>query len=216
MSEVTQEQTTTETTEVSTAPAEVTAKDLGKYDIVLIVDKSGSMSEKDGGSQTRWQQAQESTEALARKAAEFDEDGIAVIVFSNNAKVYDGVTPDKVGQVFIENEPNGGTYTHLALEEALKLRKGKPMIVAVITDGEATEPEALEKVIVDASNALDQDSDLGITFLQVGKNQDARNYLKHLDDGLVGKAKFDIVDTKTFDEMADLTLTEVLLGALND
>ncbi|MBA4450098.1 hypothetical protein FHK94_10850, partial [Cylindrospermopsis raciborskii CS-506_D] len=56
---------------------------LNDRDYTLIIDKSGSMSTRDQrGGKTRWEIAQESTIALARKCEEFDPDGITVYVFS--------------------------------------------------------------------------------------------------------------------------------------
>jgi hypothetical protein len=51
----------------------------------------------------------------------------------------------------------------------------------------------------------------------VGNDATASQFLKALDDQLQGVgAKFDICDTITLDDMADLTLSEVLLNAIND
>jgi hypothetical protein len=53
-------------------------------DYTLIIDKSGSMSTADKPSEkTRWQIAQESTLALARKCEEIDPDGITIYLFSD-------------------------------------------------------------------------------------------------------------------------------------
>jgi hypothetical protein len=51
----------------------------------------------------------------------------------------------------------------------------------------------------------------------VGNDASAREFLKALDDQLVQVgAKFDIVDTLTMDEMADMSLVDVLLNAIED
>jgi hypothetical protein len=73
------------------------------------------------------------------------------------------------------------------------------------------------QVILDATQKLDRDEELAISFIQVGIDETATKFLKILDDDL-GRAgaKFDIVDTITMDDMEDLTLKEVLLSAIND
>ena len=64
---------------------------------------------------------------------------------------------------------------------------------------------------------LDKDEELGISLIQVGKDTKATKYLKALDDQLQSAgAKFDIVDTITIDDMANLPLAEVLLNAIID
>jgi hypothetical protein len=57
-------------------------------DYTLIIDKSGSMSTPDqAGGRTRWQIAQESTIALARKCEEFDPDALQFTYFPANLNV---------------------------------------------------------------------------------------------------------------------------------
>ena len=51
----------------------------------------------------------------------------------------------------------------------------------------------------------------------MGNDAGATRFLKALDDELTrAGAKFDIVDTMTFDELADRSIKDVLLGALFD
>jgi hypothetical protein len=45
---------------------------------------------------SRWEEAQEFTEGFARYAAQHDDDGITLIKFNSHAKIFDGVTADKV------------------------------------------------------------------------------------------------------------------------
>lgn len=61
------------------------------------------------------------------------------------------------------------------------------------------------------------DEELAISFLQIGNDPAATQFLKALDDKLVEVgAKFDIVDTVTFADMEDMTMTEVLTNAIID
>jgi hypothetical protein len=186
-----------------------------KRDYVLIIDKSGSMSEKDcPGGKSRWDYCQESTFALCSKMDTLDPDGVDLYVFASNFKKYPNTTADKVKQVFVENDPSGSTALDLVLRDAFSSRKGATTII-VVTDGEPNDKAAVARLITEESNKLEKDEDLAISFIQVGKNEDAKNYLKSLDDDLK-LAKFDIVDTVTFDDMENMTLTEVLTNAIND
>jgi len=196
-------------------------------DYTLIIDKSGSMSTPDQpGGQTRWYTAQESTLALARKCEQFDPDGITIYLFSSRFKRYDNVTSDKVGQIFQENDPMGRTDLASVLQDALNnyfQRKGagetksQGETILVITDGEPDDRKAVMRVIVEASRQMDRDEELAISLIQVGNDSTATRFLKLLDDELQGAgAKFDIVDTVTLDDMADMTLPEILLNAIQD
>ncbi len=200
---------------------------LDNRDYTLIIDKSGSMSTPDQrGGRTRWQEAQESTLALARKCEELDPDGITVYVFSGRFKRYDNVTAAKVEQIFKENEPAGRTDLGGVLQDALnhyfkRKSAGQTQVngetILVITDGEPDDRKAVMKVIIEASRRIDQDEELAISFIQIGNDRTATQFLKALDDDLINAgAKFDIVDTLTMDDMEDMSLTEVLMNAIID
>jgi Mg-chelatase subunit ChlD len=200
---------------------------LENRDYTLIIDKSGSMSTKDrAGGASRWQIMQESALALAHKCEELDPDGITVYLFSGKFKRYDNVTAAKVSTIFQENDPSGRTDLAAVLNDAVSnyfQRKNAGMVptngelILVVTDGEPDDRKAVMQVILDATQKLDRDEELAISFIQVGTDETATKFLKILDDDL-GRAgaKFDIVDTITMDDMEDLTLKEVLLSAIND
>lgn len=197
-------------------------------DYTIVIDKSGSMSMNDcPGGKTRWETAQEGTEAIARKCATLDPDGITVYMFASAFKRHDNVTPDKVSQIFAEHEPFGSTDTAGVLSDIFKqwgarkkageLKNGETVLV--ITDGEPNDRQAVARCIKEVTGQMDADPELAISFLQVGKDQAAQSFLQHLDDGLEKEgAKFDIVDTKTFAEIEEkgMTLTEVLAAAIED
>lgn len=66
---------------------------------------------------------------------------------------------------------------------------------------------------------IDHDQELAISFVQIGNDREASEFLKFLDDELENTgAKFDIVDTVSIDDIEDenLTLKEVLIKAMTD
>lgn len=201
---------------------------LENRDYVLVLDKSGSMGETDcPNGQSRWDSAKESTLAIAKKIATLDPDGITVIPFSGTFKVYENTTPDKVSQIFQENEPMGGTtlapvlksiFTSYLARKKAGTTKTNGEILLVVTDGQPTDEKEVAKEIVAFGNKLDNaDTEYGISFLQVGRDPAAARFLKSLDDDLVKQgAKHDIVDTKTMEELETIGLTEALMAALND
>ena len=200
---------------------------MSKRDYTLIIDRSGSMAIKDQpGGRSRWAAARESAHALAAKCEELDPDGITLYVFGSRFRRYDNVTSERVGQVFVENEPAGGTDLAGVLSHAFgsyfdRKRAGEAKAegetIVVVTDGEPDDQKAVMKTIVDATRRLDRDEELGLSLVQVGKDPLASRFLQALDDDLVRVgARFDICDTVTLDEMEELSLTEVLLRAIHD
>lgn len=194
-------------------------------DYTLIIDRSGSMALKDQpGGRSRWAVARESAEALAARCDELDPDGITLYVFGAKFRRYDNVTADRVSQVFLENEPCGGTNLAGVLTDAFDsyfarkrggdTKRGGETIV-VVTDGEPDDQKAVMKAILDASRRVDRGDELGVSLVQVGSDPLARRFLKALDDDLVRVgAPFDICNTVTLDELEDIGLTEVLLRAI--
>ncbi|BAZ27575.1 von Willebrand factor type A [Cylindrospermum sp. NIES-4074] len=200
---------------------------LENRDYTLIIDKSGSMATPDQkGGRNRWVTAQESTLALASKCEQFDPDGITVYVFSGKFKRYENVTASKVTQIFRENDPSGttdlaGVLKHATDDyfqrKATNQTKPNGETILVVTDGEPDDRKAVMKVIIEASRRMDRDEELAISFIQVGTDVQATRFLKVLDDDLQGAgAKFDICDTVTMEDMEDMSLSEVLLNAIND
>jgi uncharacterized protein with von Willebrand factor type A (vWA) domain len=196
-------------------------------DYTLIIDKSGSMSTPDQmGGRSRWEIAQESTLALARKCEQFDPDGITVYVFSGRFKRYDDVTSAKVAQIFSENDPAGTTNLAGVLQDAINnyfqrkaSGKTKPNgeTILVITDGEPDDRKAVFEVIISATRQMERDEELGISMIQVGSDAQATKFLKALDDQLEGVgAKFDICDTITLDDMEEMSLADILMNAITD
>lgn len=194
-------------------------------DYTLILDKSGSMATADVNGRSRWDAARESTEAIAAKVHTLDPDGITVYPFSGSFKRYDNTTPDKVAQIFKEHEPMGSTALHLVLKDAFSnwasrkkagnLKGGETILV--VTDGTPDDSKAVAVAIRDVTKLMDDDSELAISFLQVGKDGAAAAYLKRLDNDLQSEgAKYDIVDTKTFEELEGMTLTDALTAAIED
>jgi uncharacterized protein with von Willebrand factor type A (vWA) domain len=200
---------------------------MNKRDYTLIIDRSGSMAIKDQvGGRSRWAAARESAQALAAKCDELDPDGITLYVFGSKFRRYENVTAERVSQVFLENEPCGGTDLAGVLSHAFdsyfqRKRAGEAKAegetLVVVTDGEPDDQKAVMKTIVEATRRLDRDEELGVSLVQVGTDPMATRFLKALDDDLVRVgAQFDICDTVTLAEMEDLTLTEVLLRAVHD
>lgn len=195
-------------------------------DYTLIIDKSSSLNTDDGMGKTRWEIAQESTFALAQKCDELDCDGITIYLYSGRFRRYDNVTAEKIKNIYAVNEPMGKSDLKSVLQDALEnyfQRKvsgeAKPNgeTILVITDGIPDEPKEIIKLIIDATHKVDNGEELGISFIQVGKDRKATEYFKALDDLLEeAGAKFDIVDTVTLEDMQQMSLSQVLLNALID
>lgn len=194
--------------------------DIANRDYVLILDRTGSMAERDcPGNTSRWDYMQESVFALANVLEKNDPDGIDVYFFARSFNKYENVTAAKVKEVFASNDPAGPTYFAPPLKAALEkfFNGDRATTIFFITDGESYDKDETKSLIINAANRINADEALAISFIQVGKDKGAAKFLKELDDDLQkAGAKFDIVDTKTMDEVEDMKLADVLLAAIND
>lgn len=197
---------------------------LAAYDIELAIDRSGSMVEPSGiGTLTRWEASREAAKSIAAEAIKHDEDGLTIVLFGGDKiDVYPNVKDAAaIDKIFTERKPGGTTPTGVMLEQRLgryisEKKAGnnpKPIILACITDGTPDSRADVKNAIVNASNSLDKDEEIGITFLQVGNDTAAESFLKELDDDLKG-AKFDIVNTEKLNSVEDVVTC--LENALND
>ncbi|KAF7352274.1 hypothetical protein MVEN_01191100 [Mycena venus] len=148
---------------------------LRKYDTVILVDDSGSMTlpgSKRG--KTRWNEAGEALETLAETAQRYDGDGIDIYFLNNKTASLNIKSPSEVRALFAKVKPSGATPTGERLDQILKPRlriledasiepDGTPtdkksgdeikrVNIIVITDGEATDNPKYS--IIDAASRL--------------------------------------------------------------
>lgn len=149
---------------------------------------------------------------LTRQIQQYDDDGIDVVRFGGRVETFQGVTADKVKDIFATG-PMGSTPTTEALQACLTLagKSSKKDMIIILTDGEPNSEQSLRDLIVRTANSQTQDDALTILFIQVGDNTQATAFLKRLDDGL--NTKFDIVDAKTVEEIESLGSVDAILEA---
>lgn len=223
--------------DISSAPAsnvEGEADDpyafLRSFDTIFLIDDSGSMAGHN------WRETGKALETITPICTSRDADGID-IYFLNRAdsNLYKNVTSaGTVIEIFQTVRPGGGTPTGQRLRKILipyleryKVRPSttKPINLIVITDGAPSDD--VESSIVEVAEELDRLKapawQIGIQFFQVGKDAEARDHLKYMDDGLVdkrGNRIRDIVDTVPFtgadsQELSARGVMKVVLGSVN-
>ncbi len=192
---------------------------LTEYNFIVCADASGSMTETDGTSRSRWDRMQETLGAFVRDVEKFDSDGLGLVIFGgSDITSKDGVTSANIAQVLAERRPVGGTPLAQALTAALQMaaKSDKKAFILVFTDGVPDEKQKAADVIINQSNSQRTDDERTFLFIQVGSNREASDYLRHLDDGLKA-AKFDIVDAKTIEEAEKFASTaDLVIHAIND
>ncbi|WWD04534.1 hypothetical protein V865_002604 [Kwoniella europaea PYCC6329] len=209
---------------------------LKDFDTVFLVDDSTSMAGE------RWSEASQALMEVAEIAARYDENGVDIYFLNSKRVGKELKAAHEVEDLFRGLEPKGATPTGMRLESILReymarlersqttspMSNGsgssdvsvKPMNLIVVTDGAPTDDP--ESVIISTAKRLDRGeyplSQVGIQFLQIGNDSEAREALQELDDGLsAAHGVRDIVDTVLYngEDMSAGLIIKTLLGGIN-
>ena len=215
---------------------------LTQFDTVFLIDDSGSMAGRS------WRETSQALSAITPICTAHDSDGIDIYFLnhrnplgaSNNGGYANITTTAGVENIFNTVRPLGGTPTGTRLNHILKPYLAqveqsierqahghdatvKPLNIIVITDGVPSDD--VESVIVQAAKKLDawdaEPWQVGIQFFQVGREPEAAEDLRDLDDALSGEHGIrDMVDTVPWSGEDGQVLTadgilKVTLGAVN-
>ncbi|KAF5392991.1 hypothetical protein D9757_001145 [Collybiopsis confluens] len=207
---------------------------LRAYDIVILLDDSGSM-------RSHWDEARAALADIAEVASKYDQDGIDIHFLNRidlDKRVHTNLTKSaQVENLFERVKPGGPTPLGDRLDELLReyldrleaaksrSRKGfkedvKRVNFIVITDGAPTDDP--EPPILDAARRLAKGkfplAQLGIQFVQIGNSRSASRFLQTLDDDLSKEEGVrDIVDTTPYfgEKLTRDILIKIMLGGIN-
>ena len=206
---------------------------LGRHDIVLLIDKSWSMREQDclsmdrrWGVISRWDWCREQTTDLAQQAGSVLKRGISVVLFSWSTMVFPHVDVNQIPRIFQDNHPDGKTREASALATILddyfqrrSTSRGKvaPLLVAIITDGRPDSESDVRKRIIEATHNMQSPDEIRLTFLLVGQDPRGMQFIQEMDNGLVAQgAKFDIVSSRPFHQLVKTGLAAAMCESLSE
>lgn len=198
---------------------------LSKYDVVIVLDKSGSMDERDcPGGMSRWDWCRDQMMSLTAQISSVFKNGITVALYSSDYDIFRNVDLGYVTRIFGENGPSGGTYTGKVMEavfdDYFARRASNPgtrkLLVQVVTDGDPSDKGALIAAISRASQMINSPGEITVNFLQIGHEEAGARTLAKLDSGMASEgAKFDIVRVEPFAAVEREGLPRALADAIN-
>lgn len=193
------------------------------YTIILARNAKKSLHSPPG-LQKQWEIAEKSLLKLVQKCEELDTDGISIYIAENPVRKYEQET----SQGLIELIESGYGVETVELFPALEVaihnyfeRKAEQQtkvngeIIVVVLDSEPRDRRKIVKLLVKATEQMENQEELGIMFAQVGEDSLATGFLTALDDDLHSfGAKFDLADTMILAEIEDEEIPQVFLNAL--
>ena len=196
-------------------------------DYTLIIDKSENMSTSTPETQTNlWSVVKETTIDIAQQCEQFDFDGLTLYLYGDNFERFKCLSKAQMKEILDKTAPSGIAKLSEALQDAISkyferrflgLSKPNGETLIVITGSEPVDAEKVQQTIIEASQQMTHDEELGISFIQVGTDAKAGKFLQKLDNDLQSMgAKFDICDTVVLEKMDRSLLAEVLLNAIVD
>jgi hypothetical protein len=216
-------------------------KRLSNRDVVIIVDKSRSMSEADcpsdnvpavmsrlffgppsgnSGVITRWEWCQRQTMHVASQLQRQAGSRMKLVLFDDRVSEFDNVSLTSLPEIFTRFRPSGGTNATKALKTVFQeyfQRKQlggnvRPLSVVFITDGAPSSPTSLKDLIIETSLKLNHPSEIALSFLQIGNDDDGDRLLPELDYNMVNEgARFDFVSSRNFASVSRTGLMRALL-----
>ncbi|MGB3496083.1 MAG: hypothetical protein WBA57_25360 [Elainellaceae cyanobacterium] len=204
---------------------------LQNRDYTVIFAKTAVKSEvPPPGYEQRWANAQTSILNLLKACEDFAPDGITLYVACESTdmncefKWYEHVTSEQLPEFLATHIPPQAISLKQVLQASLDnyfarkaqgRTKANGEIILVILDGEPQDRMAIAKVIVNATQQMDKNEELGIGLVQVGDDPIARGFFTLLDDHLQeAGAQFDIVTTEILDTIPPDALTKFLIDTL--
>ncbi|KAJ8595016.1 hypothetical protein M405DRAFT_878461 [Rhizopogon salebrosus TDB-379] len=209
---------------VTAPPVDNGLKKLAGYKTVILIDDSISMDQEQS-----WTLVREALAGIADLANQYGSHGIDLHFLHHGDYHANIKTSHKVQQIFDQMRPSGqDTPTAAKLEGLInhylpfverKHPRHEPIDIIVITDGVATDNDALPSVIVNAAQRLERgqvpDRMFGIQFVQIGTDEDAAAALRALDDHLEKEYRIrDIVDFTPYDHEKGAFNTQYMLKIL--
>jgi hypothetical protein len=224
---------------------QVELKRLAAHDIVLLVDKSGSMRTPDcpsklstlrtissfvlngpGAGISRWDWCLEQTSHMAQQTEKILPNGFSVVLFDTRFAVYPNMNVDQLAKIFRQNGPQGGTLLNGPLASTfgdyfrrkdLSRNNVKPLLVGVITDGCPNDPDPTAEAIITATHHMRNPSEITVIFFLIGSHdRRGEQFVWDISHNLIREGgSFNVVKGVPFQELEKVGLARALADNLD-
>ena len=196
---------------------------LSNYDLEFLIDRSLSMRRPDcPGGLSRWDWCAFQATDIAKALAPYTRGGLTITRFATEFDTHEHASPRNIVDVLGRHDFQLGTCLFEPLQARLDnyfanhVPGGKPLLIAVITDGlpwPRPEPRMVREELVSASQRMAEPGEVTVVFLQIGgDDMKGRNYLVDLGENLVDYgARYQYVHTIPFEQLEEVGLERALV-----
>jgi len=180
--------------------------------------KSKAEKRPSGPPPTRYERAVVGLDKIVVQVVKVDPDGVDIVCFggSDDADWYRNVKNTKgIEAIVNDKRPKGACHMGAAMDECIrdafdnKDMTKRPVAILVLTAGKPDDAEELDATLMNAVNRIAENYEtcpLSVTFVQIGHDPEAEDYLKHLDGHIQAECAangetFDLVDTIKDDDI---------------
>ncbi|HEY9681168.1 MAG TPA: hypothetical protein V6C86_06285 [Oculatellaceae cyanobacterium] len=199
---------------------------LAEYNVELIIDRTGSMQWVDGtDGMSKFEWCHNQVRDLVKKLSPY-QNRVTITTFNTSFDTRENCALEEVERIYGSIKPEGNTdlvdplVQRLDAAYAIWHSGNKRTLIVVIHDGLPNVPHdttVIDKEIIDYTKRMREPNEVLVTFLQIGDTYDGKDFCRRLDTGLISKgAKYDIVDSVTFDKLKSEGLTNALIQAVTN
>jgi len=174
-------------------------------------EKKENKKSESVGPATRWEKAVVSLDKVVTQVVKVDPDGVDIVCFGGDEEPtwFRNVTSTKGIEKMVNDQPPGGRcYMGKAMDDCIndafdKDMSKRPVAILVITAGKPDDAEELDATLTNAVNRIAGEMEtcpLSVTFVQIGDDAGATEYMEHLDHHMQAECAangetFDLVDS---------------------
>lgn len=193
---------------------------LSPYDIVVIIDNSGSMNERDcPGGLSRWQWCAQQTLDASRQLKAGLNRPITLALFSEHFKIFPRSDYLALSSAFNVNSPGGGTYLSKPLRAVFDdyfQRKARgnvrKLLVQVITDGEPSDKGACLDLLQSTAAKIGGSAEIKVSFIEIGTDKEGQQILQEFAQADQGGGEF--INSLSFEQVKSQGLLKALAMSL--
>jgi molybdopterin-binding protein len=176
------------------------------HNVIVGIDRSGSMDTRDCDGQTRYAYLGEKLVTFVGAAVESAAGGVVTALFFNDGvKQINLHSADEAAAAMKSVHVGGSTATDLVIKAAYKVSResAAPTMFFLVTDGHPNDEGAVDRAIIDVTKQISVPEDFRIMILTVGdRDKHLAEWLEHLDADLgPAGALFDIVGQNNLQEV---------------